>query len=50
VSHLALLDACVLVPQRLSSLLLTLAEHGGAWRGRARSSSELILDENAYFV
>lgn len=27
-SHLALLDACVLVPQRLSSLLLTLAEHG----------------------
>lgn len=45
-SHLALLDACVLVPQRLSSLLLTLAEHGV----RARSSSELILDENAYFV
>lgn len=27
-SSLALLDACILVPQRLSSLLLTLAEHG----------------------
>jgi predicted nucleic acid-binding protein len=28
VSSLALLDACILVPQRLSSLLLTVAEHG----------------------
>ena len=40
-SHLALIDACVLVPQRLSSLLLTLAEHGlyePRW-------SESILDE-----
>ena len=27
-SSLALLDACILVPQRLSSLLLTMAEHG----------------------
>lgn len=27
-SGLALLDACILVPQRLSSLLLTMAEHG----------------------
>lgn len=40
-SHLALIDACVLVPQRLSSLLLTLAEHGlyePRW-------SEAILEE-----
>ena len=38
---LALLDACILVPQRLSSLLLTLAEQGlyePRW-------SEKILDE-----
>lgn len=40
-THLALLDACILVPQRLSSLLLTLAEEGlyePRW-------SEAILDE-----
>lgn len=45
-SSLALLDACVLVPQRLSSLLLTLAERGlyePRWSEPIRTETERAL-------
>lgn len=47
-SHLALLDACILVPQRLSSLLLTLAEDGlyePRWSGAILDETERALVE-----
>ena len=52
-SSLALLDACILVPQRLSSLLLTLAEHGlyePRWSDPILTEAERALIQSSAFA